>query len=153
MVKGNHSQGNGKTKQRKGRREPRSSAGGLQVKGTLPTRHRALGIGNLKQHIWGKEMVENLERGRIIFRHDWNNFCPSLITTVCSKFHSRIQCPQTLREAPLSAMAFNKQWAQLANSHPLKLIFLTSSSLGWHRRREDEWRRNGVLLTGSFPPS
>lgn len=70
MVKGNHSQGNGKTKQRKGRREPRSSAGGLQVKGTLPTRHRALGIGNLKQHIWGKEMVENLERGRIIFRHD-----------------------------------------------------------------------------------
>lgn len=67
MVKGNHSQGYGKTKQRKGRWELRSSADGLQVKGTLLTSHRALGIRNLKQHIWGKEMVGNLEGGRIIF--------------------------------------------------------------------------------------
>lgn len=42
MLKGNHSQGYGKAKQRKGRWELRSSAHGLQVKGT--TTHRTQSI-------------------------------------------------------------------------------------------------------------
>lgn len=52
MVKGNHWQGHGKTNQRKGRWELRSSTDCLQVKGTLPTRHsirvwesKAIGLG------------------------------------------------------------------------------------------------------------
>lgn len=48
MVKGNHWQAHGKTNQRKGRWELRSSTDCLQVKGMLPTRHKASGIGNLK---------------------------------------------------------------------------------------------------------
>lgn len=55
------------TQQKQGRWELRSSADGLHIKGILPTRHRALEIGNLKQQSWGKEMVGNLEGDRIIF--------------------------------------------------------------------------------------
>lgn len=104
---------------------------------------RALGIGNLKQQIWGKEMVGNLEGGRIIFWHDWNNFCPSLITTVSVPnyfFPLQNSVPSdTHRCFPLSAMAFIKQWMQLANSHPLNLIFwLLAYWNGTEERRRNE---------------
>lgn len=69
------------TQQKKGRWELRSSADGFHIKGILPTRHRALEIGNLKQQIWGKQMVRNLEGGRIIF---WHNSVLKQLLPLCN---------------------------------------------------------------------
>lgn len=52
--------------------------------------------------------------------------CPSLITTVSVAnyfFPLQNSVPSDTQESPLSAMAFTKQWMQLANSYPLNLIF------------------------------
>lgn len=109
------------------------------------------------QQIWGKEIVGNLEGGRIIFWHDWN-VCPPLITVpnnfssisnLYSKLFLSIPEFSAFRntEALLSAMAFTKQWMQLANSHPLNLIFWLLA----HWNSMEEGRRNEGEMVSYSP--